>query len=149
MDLNGHNKHEETTTPLGLMKLKCSVQNYDWGRVGYESSVAKLFESNSGGEIDEKKHYAEFWMGTHVSGPSFLDGGNVSLKSWLMQNPKVLGDVVVNKWGHDLPFLLKVIYYCTSSRVMRRRVPSNKICGDDYLELLFRVAGSHIFVLKV
>ncbi|PWA68515.1 mannose-6-phosphate isomerase, type I [Artemisia annua] len=109
MDLNGHNKHEETTT-LGLMKLKCSVQNYDWGRVGYESSVAKLFESNSGGEIDEKKHYAEFWMGTHVSGPSFLDdGGNVSLKSWLMQNPKVLGDVVVNKWGHDLPFLLKVL----------------------------------------
>ncbi|KAI3712938.1 hypothetical protein L1987_71508 [Smallanthus sonchifolius] len=94
----------------GLVKLKCSVQNYDWGRIGYDSRVARLFEKNCGGQIDEKKHYAEFWMGTHVSGPSFVDGiDDLSLKTWILQNPRVLGDVVVDKWGHDLPFLLKVL----------------------------------------
>ncbi|KAK1423480.1 hypothetical protein QVD17_18783 [Tagetes erecta] len=95
-----------------LVNLKCSVQNYDWGRIGHDSQVARLFESNCGDQIDETKHYAEFWIGTHVSGPSFLQGSdndNVSLKSWILQNPKVLGDVVVDKWGYDLPFLLKVL----------------------------------------
>ncbi|KAD3640806.1 hypothetical protein E3N88_30029 [Mikania micrantha] len=104
MESNGR-KHE-----TGLVKLKCSVQNYDWGRIGYDSRVARLFERNCGCQIDEKKHYAEFWMGTHVSGPSFIQGiDDLSLKSWIQQNPKVLGDVVVDKWGHDLPFLLKVL----------------------------------------
>ncbi|KAJ0726264.1 putative mannose-6-phosphate isomerase [Helianthus annuus] len=104
---NGGNKNEPH-----LLKLKCSVQNYDWGRIGYDSRVATLFEKNCGVQIDEKKHYAEFWMGTHVSGPSVVDAGdgdNVSLKVWIVQNPKVLGDVVVDKWGVDLPFLLKVL----------------------------------------
>ncbi|XP_076902164.1 mannose-6-phosphate isomerase 1-like [Bidens hawaiensis] len=95
------------TNSTGLLKLKCSVQNYDWGRIGYDSRVARLFERNSGGQIDEKKHYAEFWMGTHVSGPSFVDG--LALKSWVMQNPCLLGDVVLRKWATDLPFLLKVL----------------------------------------
>ncbi|KAK1439098.1 hypothetical protein QVD17_04913 [Tagetes erecta] len=104
MEVNCH-KHEP-----GLIKLKCSVQNYDWGRIGYDSRVARLFENNCGGQIDDKKHYAEFWIGTHVSGPSFVDGfDDLSLKTWIMQNPKVLGDVVVHKWGVDLPFLLKVL----------------------------------------
>ncbi|XP_071703069.1 mannose-6-phosphate isomerase 1-like [Rutidosis leptorrhynchoides] len=95
----------------GLVKLKCSVQNYDWGRIGYDSRVARLFEKNSDGvQIDDRKHYAEFWIGTHVSGPSFLsDSDNVSLKSFIMQNHEVLGHVIVDKWGHDLPFLLKVL----------------------------------------
>nr|KAJ0201483.1 hypothetical protein LSAT_V11C600303730 [Lactuca sativa] len=58
-----------------LVKLKCSVQNYNWGRIGYDSRVARLFERNCGGQsqIEENKHYAEFWIGTHVSGPSFLE----------------------------------------------------------------------------
>ncbi|KAM0057705.1 putative mannose-6-phosphate isomerase [Helianthus debilis subsp. tardiflorus] len=104
---NGGNKNQPH-----LLKLKCSVQNYDWGRIGYDSRVATLFEKNCGVQIDDKKHYAEFWMGTHVSGPSVVDAGdgdNVSLKVWIVQNPNVLGDVVVDKWGVDLPFLLKVL----------------------------------------
>ncbi|KAJ0692361.1 putative mannose-6-phosphate isomerase [Helianthus annuus] len=99
------NKHE-----ADLVKLNCSTQSYDWGRIGSDSQVARLFESNCGVRIDETKHYAEFWIGTHVSGPSVLQRiGNVSLKDWILQNPKVLGDVVVHKWGIDLPFLLKVL----------------------------------------
>ncbi|CAI9282633.1 unnamed protein product [Lactuca saligna] len=96
-----------------LVRLKCAVQNYDWGRTGHESLVARLLLRDSIDEIEESKHYAEFWMGTHASGPSFLVDdkgiGNVSLKSWISKNPEVLGDTVVDRWGVDLPFMFKVL----------------------------------------
>ncbi|KAM7518539.1 hypothetical protein LguiB_017501 [Lonicera macranthoides] len=44
-----------------IYRLKCSVQNYDWGRIGSESTVAKLFSLNSKVEIKEDKPYAEMW----------------------------------------------------------------------------------------
>lgn len=48
-----------------MFKLECSVQNYAWGRLGHNSTVAKLH----GGEIDEKKPYAEvspFQLGSYI-----------------------------------------------------------------------------------
>ncbi|XP_024982926.1 mannose-6-phosphate isomerase 1-like isoform X2 [Cynara cardunculus var. scolymus] len=96
-----------------LVRLKCSVKEYDWGRIGLDSLVARLFLRNCNDKIEESKHYAEFWMGTHASGPSFIAEekgvGNVSLKSWISKNPEVLGDTVVDKWGIDLPFMFKVL----------------------------------------
>lgn len=103
-----------------LQRLRCSVQNYDWGRVGHESAAAKLFEKNSGLQIDGSKCYAELWMGTHPSGPSFVvkeeellghDNKDASLKSWIERNPGVLGDKVFDKWNTNLPFLFKVYLY--------------------------------------
>jgi mannose-6-phosphate isomerase class I len=38
-----------------MQKLKCVVQNYEWGRIGEKSKVAQLY----GGEIDLNKPYAE------------------------------------------------------------------------------------------
>ncbi|KAK9105775.1 hypothetical protein Scep_022619 [Stephania cephalantha] len=91
-------------------RLKCSVQNYDWGIVGEESLVARLYSLNSGSEIDSAKPYAELWMGTHGSGPSLIEGSeSVSLKSWVSRDPSVLGEKVVEEWGTDLPFLFKVL----------------------------------------
>ncbi|KAF7130849.1 hypothetical protein RHSIM_Rhsim10G0067600 [Rhododendron simsii] len=110
-------------------RLRCSVQNYDWGRIGSQSRVARMFSSNSGLQINESDPYAEFWMGTHESGPSYVvestntksnnngvsvvgsanGGSGVSLKSWIDENPNVLGDEVVEKWGVTLPFLFKVL----------------------------------------
>lgn len=112
-------------------RLTCSVQKYDWGRTGADSLVSKLYGLNSGKRTDIDKPYAEFWMGTHESGPSFLakkggaggvagavvngssaNGGCgeiVSLKSWILKNPSVLGDKVLHRWGCDLPFLFKVL----------------------------------------
>ncbi|KAK9091327.1 hypothetical protein Sjap_024504 [Stephania japonica] len=93
-----------------FQRLKCCVQNYDWGRVGEESLVARLYSLNSGLEIDSAKPYAELWMGTHESGPSFLEGSeSSSLKSWVSRDPSVLGEKVVKEWGTDLPFLFKVL----------------------------------------
>ncbi|XP_074572039.1 mannose-6-phosphate isomerase 2-like [Curcuma longa] len=100
--------------PLRSLRLRCSVQNYEWGRRGEESTVARLFERNSGAQIDLACPYAEFWMGTHDSGPSFLmlagsDSGEVALKKWIRENPGALGDKVVAKWGTGLPFLFKIL----------------------------------------
>lgn len=95
------------------------VKNYDWGPPGKESRVARLYACNSGDDyIDQDKPYAEFWMGTHDSGPSYVvenglaNGGGernkLTLKKWIENNPSVLGEKVVKKWGNNLPFLFKV-----------------------------------------
>ncbi|GAB4832320.1 hypothetical protein Ancab_006334 [Ancistrocladus abbreviatus] len=117
------------STKNKLQRLRCSVKNYDWGRIGSDSVVAGLCSANSGVDIDPNEPYAEFWMGTHESGPSFLvekganlengnailENGNsghsenVTLKSWIEKNPNVLGCKVRQKWGCDLPFLFKVL----------------------------------------
>ena len=100
-----------------LQKLHCSVKNYDWGLPGLGSEVARLFGLNSGSQLDPEKPYAELWMGTHDSGPSFLASTNgvgqrVTLKAWLWENPDLLGEKVLQKWGCDLPFLFKVCVNC-------------------------------------
>ncbi|OIT00013.1 PREDICTED: mannose-6-phosphate isomerase 1-like [Nicotiana attenuata] len=93
-----------------LIKLICCVKNSDWGRIGRESTVARLYYSNTRTEIDLDQPYAEFWMGTHESGPSYVvQGEKVTLKDWIERNPGVLGDIVVKKWGTNLPFLFKVL----------------------------------------
>ncbi|CAL5367337.1 unnamed protein product [Camellia sinensis] len=104
-----------------VQRLRCSMQNYDWGRFGRQSRVARLFSLNSGVDVDEAKPYAEFWMGTHNSGPSFVlqsfnNGDSIgseslglSLNSWIAKDPGVLGDKVIQKWGVTLPFLFKVL----------------------------------------
>lgn len=125
-----------------MVRLRCSVKTYDWGRVGRESSVARLYERNSRAEevVEEGKPYAEFWMGTHESGPSYVaettpstaaaaaNGGGVgkellTLKDLIEKNPKsLLGDKVFHQWGPNLPFLFKVVliffltpfFYCIS-----------------------------------
>ena len=115
----------------GIVRLKCSVQNYDWGKRGDESAVARLYAKNSGEEVIGAEPYAELWIGTHDSGPSYVvaaaegvrDGGVegedaydrekgdvVSLKDWIERNPSVVGDKVLQKWGPTLPFLLKVFF---------------------------------------
>ncbi|KAM7501612.1 hypothetical protein LguiB_000516 [Lonicera macranthoides] len=42
-----------------IYRLRCWMQNYDWGRIVSESTVAKLFSLNSKVEIEEEKPYAE------------------------------------------------------------------------------------------
>lgn len=109
----------------GLLRLMGSVKNYDWGRSAKESCVGRLYRLNSGRKIDEKQPYAEFWMGTHDSGPSYIveEGGRIqngyangggirnkcTLKDWIEKNPSVLGETVLSKWGTQLPFLFKVL----------------------------------------
>lgn len=93
-----------------LLKLKCAVQNYAWGKKGTDSEVAKLYASgDADAEVSEEKPYAELWMGTHPSGPSVVSSTGATLKEWIAQNDACLGSVLKGKYGTDLPFLFKVL----------------------------------------
>ncbi|CAH9141943.1 unnamed protein product [Cuscuta epithymum] len=113
-----------TAEATQLVRLRCSVKNYDWGQIGRESCVARLYSRNTGEEVREDIPYAELWMGTHDSGPAYvvaaadsgLNNGRVkeemfslTLKDWIQRNPTLAGEKVVQTWGPDLPFLFKVL----------------------------------------
>lgn len=94
------------------MELKYSLQIYDWGKIGLKSKVAQLLKA-AGGTVDEGKHYAELWLGTHPSGPSYISADNSdefeNLDFWIQKNPSFLGKEVSSKFNAKLPFLLKVL----------------------------------------
>ncbi|CAN8238551.1 unnamed protein product [Cochlearia groenlandica] len=103
-----------------IQRLRCVVKNYEWGKLGHDSLVARLHVANSRNrfELDsdsEEIPHAELWMGTHESGPSQVVNGSgrdecmVTLKKWVMDNPNLIGSRVVDKWGYDIPFLFKVL----------------------------------------
>lgn len=106
------NDQAKLTVGEEIQRLRCFVKNYEWGKLGPDSLVARLQEANSGRRVDPAIPHAEFWMGTHESGPSHVEFGSekciVTLKSWVLDNPDLLGSKVVDKWGCDLPFLFKV-----------------------------------------
>merc|ERR1719230_905180 len=109
-----------------MLRLACSVQKYDWGKLGKESTCALLkaagdppfFSSvNEGGdkfEINEDQTYAEYWIGTHPNGPSLVcskDAQPIPLKDHLKANPNLLGNEAKAPWGGkgELAFMLKVL----------------------------------------
>jgi len=73
--------------------LRGTVQPYAWGMIGASSLVARLASKSS--TVVETQPYAEYWMGTHPKGESYLlDGNQSSLKTYL---------------NSDLTFLFKVL----------------------------------------
>ena len=51
-----------------IARLKCTIQNYEWGKKGIDSLVAQLANNNE--TIKPELSYAELWMGIHPNGPS-------------------------------------------------------------------------------
>ena len=120
------------------MELRCSVQNYEWGKLGQSSYVAKLLKNaDVKFDVDECKPYAELWMGTHVNGPSFIKGTGQSLSKYLVDNPSNLGQQVKEKFGEQLPFLFKVL---SINKALSVQVHPNQVCFcfDDKIEVLVR-----------
>ncbi|CAF1515127.1 unnamed protein product [Adineta ricciae] len=69
------------------------VQPYAWGMIGASSLVAQL--ASKFASVDSTQPYAEYWMGTHPKGESYLlDDKQTSVKAYLQR---------------DLPFLFKVL----------------------------------------
>ena len=98
-----------TESSTMVLSLTCAVQNYDWGITG-DSEVASLGERNTGNAADHSKPHAELWMGTHPSGPSFVQTTGVGLKETIASNAEeFLGEIVHKRFGEDLPFLTKVL----------------------------------------
>ncbi|WFC99688.1 mannose-6-phosphate isomerase [Malassezia yamatoensis] len=104
---------------MTVFRLIPGVQSYEWGIKGGEknSICADLAEATP--ELEFKRSattpYAELWMGTHPTLPSRLadDKSKPLLNEVLCQNPGLLGDEVVKKYGTSkagsLPFLFKVL----------------------------------------
>ena len=85
------------------LELKCSVMNYDWGKLGKNSLVARLQND----EVSETKPYAELWAGAHPKAPAeiLIDSKSSPLDEFLESNSvELLG---ANK--KTLPFLFKAL----------------------------------------
>ena len=82
--------------------LKGKVQHYSWG--GYEFIPHLLSVKN-----DEKKPFAEYWLGAHPSHPSTVKGETkeIPLTDFIKQHPEALGNS--NGQFHTLPFLMKIL----------------------------------------
>ncbi|XP_022113544.2 mannose-6-phosphate isomerase [Pieris rapae] len=92
------------------MELQCKVQNYEWGKLGQNSTVARLVASaDSSVSIDNGKPYAELWMGTHPNGPSIIIERDIPLSEYLKTNLDAVGPDVRKKFNVLVPFLLKVL----------------------------------------
>lgn len=92
------------------MELQCKVQNYDWGKLGLDSTVAKLLSSaHPDTAIDQSKPYAELWMGTHPNGPSIIIDRDVLLSEYIKDNLDAIGPEVKKKFGVGVPFLFKIL----------------------------------------
>lgn len=98
-----------------MQTLICGHQKYDWGKPGFLSMIHQIQSSNPSlaATLDPQAHYAELWIGTHSSLPSFLSGSSgTTLKEYLKQNPEFLGEDHQNNEENEenqLPFLMKVL----------------------------------------
>lgn len=88
-----------------MYSLAGQVQNYAWGSV----SVLPEFLGRPG----DGRPWAELWLGSHPAAPAtVLDAGLIgtSLAETIAKRPKhVLGEMVLARFGPQLPFLLKLI----------------------------------------
>ncbi|KAF2429680.1 mannose-6-phosphate isomerase [Tothia fuscella] len=96
-----------------VYQLKCSCNNYPWGKTGSDSLAARLCAETPGTDfkIDESKDYAEMWMGTYPELPSYVLETGENLQDVIDANAEqLIGKAVLEKFGHsDLPFLPKVL----------------------------------------
>ena len=75
--------------------LECSCQTYAWGKPSSTSLVSQILKKNNL-PVDESKPYAEYWMGTHLNGPS---------KIKLQNETKLLSEYL----NGNLSYLFKVL----------------------------------------
>lgn len=109
------------STPVApFYQLKCSCNQYPWGKQGSKSLAARLCAKTPGWDgdgpekgfqIDEDKPYAEMWMGTYPTLPSYVKSTGEDLQDVLdRHSQELLGENVIKKFGHTkLPFLPKVL----------------------------------------
>lgn len=118
------------------MELQCTVQNYEWGKLGTDSTVAKLLSSaNNNVSIDSSKPYAELWMGTHPNGPALIIDRNVLLGDYIKDNLDAIGPVVKKQFGVSVPFLLKIL---SIRKALSIQAHPNKVinfCDTDQLRI--------------
>lgn len=103
---------------MSVFKIHPTMQQYDWGKSGFTSVVAQLAAASgvpSLKDIDERKPYAELWMGTHPTSPSLVLSTHETLSSHLAAHPELMGQKVIRRFESqgaergNLPFLFKIL----------------------------------------
>ncbi|KAK5136900.1 hypothetical protein LTR08_001822 [Meristemomyces frigidus] len=104
-----------------VYQLKCSCNQYPWGKQGSNSLSAQLCAKQPGWDgkgpndktfqIDENTSYAEMWMGTYPVLPVYVADSGEDLQDLLDKHPKeLIGENTIQKFGHTmLPYLPKVL----------------------------------------
>ncbi|EKG11164.1 Mannose-6-phosphate isomerase type I [Macrophomina phaseolina MS6] len=95
-----------------VVQLKCYCNEYPWGKQGSQSAAARVASKTPGTDfkIDESKPYAEMWYGTYPELPAYVLESGENLQDYINKNPdELLGKRVIQKFGHDLPYLPKVL----------------------------------------
>ncbi|KAK4547989.1 hypothetical protein LTR36_010709 [Oleoguttula mirabilis] len=104
-----------------VYKLKCSCNQYPWGKTGSDSLSARLCAKQPGWDgkgpkdkefkIDENTAYAEMWMGTYPVLPVYVADSGEDLQDLLDKHPKeLIGQSTIDTFGHtQLPYLPKVL----------------------------------------
>ncbi|VDK34343.1 unnamed protein product [Gongylonema pulchrum] len=106
-----------------MKKLVCAVQTYDWGRPGSASEVANLKRAaDTHFVIDEKKPYAELWMGVHPNGPSKIASNGKLLSEEIAIAKSSLGA----HEGGTLQFLFKVL---SVNKALSIQSHPDKVCA--------------------
>ncbi|KAF3601691.1 hypothetical protein F2Q69_00033458 [Brassica cretica] len=105
--------------------------------------------------IDSTRPYAELWMGTHESGPSYLedDADGVTLRSWIAENPEALGEMGIEEAAHVpnvyhsyIKRWCKETGVCepVTGNVQGTELPEQ--CDDDLLEKTKDLVGQNLVV---
>ena len=87
-----------------ISALQGKVQHYEWGGFSF---IPSLLGINN----EEKRPYAEYWLGVHPLGVAQVLQGNESvlLSDYISNDPaKALSESVYKQFG-ELPFLLKIL----------------------------------------
>eukprot|EP00965_Chrysotila_dentata_P114950 3799556-Pleurochrysis_carterae.AAC.1 len=84
---------DKAVSAARMQPLECHVMSYAWGKEGVESLVGRLAQQTDGFELNDKKPYAELWMGTHPNGPSSVrrNGELVPLDEYLSESASANG----------------------------------------------------------
>ena len=104
-----------------IYQLRCSCNQYPWGKQGSNSLSARLCAQQGGydgqGPNDQTFHikedtpYAEMWMGTYPVLPTYLADSGEMLQDFCDRHPReLIGEKTMGKFGHSkIPFLPKVL----------------------------------------
>ncbi|VDB91497.1 unnamed protein product [Peniophora sp. CBMAI 1063] len=124
------------TQPKGqkIFRLRGTVQDYEWGKLGSTSLAADLAQEGVGPEFElEKDHpYAELWMSTHENGPaSTFTTPSRQLSDMVKSEPEhYLGQTVLERFKGDkqVPFVFKIL---SAGKALPLQAHPDKKLGEE------------------
>ncbi|KAL5359136.1 RmlC-like cupin domain-containing protein [Aspergillus floccosus] len=95
-----------------VVQLKCDCKHDPWGKQGRDSLAGQLWSQTPGsGKVEDTETYSEMWMGTYPTVPSRVLSTGQLLGDYLKDNPQLVGERVLNKYGAEIPFLPKILSF--------------------------------------